>query len=413
MSLLERARATATTVRGAVGSPRRALVEGWRPASFDWPWAAPEQRWRGLLAGAVPVGLGLLACMLVVVPLWAITGSGASWAHAVGVAAACWLLVSGGGFGADGVSVSLVPVLGWAGAVWLVAHSLRRAAALADRPTLGLAPLALGGYAAAQVVVALLALAGPARPTLGGLVTSLGVPVTALLLDQARDPDEWVAERLPTWLTRAGRPALWGLAGLGSAALLLVLVQLVGRWSTVSGLYAALGTGMLASLVLTLLQLLFLPDLLVWALAVLSGPGFQVSAGGTVSLGGAQPGLLPMIPALGLLPPDGTNPGWAWLGLLVPVAVGVGVGRQATASWSRLADWRSRAATTGAAVGLVAVAVLVLAALSSGSAGEARLAHVGVQPLAVAAALLGELALGAALWLGWDTLRRRRIDVVD
>jgi hypothetical protein len=51
-----------------------------------------------------------------------------------------------------------------------------------------------------------------------------------------------------------------------------------------------------------------LPNLAVWALAWLAGPGFQIADGSTITLAGAHPGLMPMIPVLGALPSDGHGP---------------------------------------------------------------------------------------------------------
>jgi len=60
------------------------------------------------------------------------------------------------------------------------------------------------------------------------------------------------------------------------------------------------------------------------------------------------------------------------------------------------------------ACGLCAVALTGAVWLSGGSAGADRLAHVGANPWAVGAALLGELLLGAALTVAGSHLRSRR-----
>ena len=85
---------------------------------------------------------------------------------------------------------------------------------------------------------------------------------------------------------RAGCRAPCGPASTAPAVLLglgtvLVVVMVVARWSTVSGLHAAVNAGLVGGVVLTAAQLLVLPNLAVFALAWLAGPGFQIADGST------------------------------------------------------------------------------------------------------------------------------------
>ena len=139
-----------------------------------------------------------------------------------------------------------------------------------------------------------------------------------------------------------------------------------------------------------------LPNLAVWALAWLAGPGFQIADGSTITLAGAHPGLMPMIPVLGALPSDGTWSGWLILLLTVPVLAGVGIGWLACRSLARLSSWRTKLATAVTAAATSAVCVTVLAAMGSGAVGVERLSAVGTRPLLFGAVLLGQLVAGAA-----------------
>ena len=85
-----------------------------------------------------------------------------------------------------------------------------------------------------------------------------------------------------------------------------------------------------------LAQLLYLPTFAEWGVAWLAGPGFQITTGGAVTVTGAEPGLLPLVPVLGAVPPEASYPGWVMAALLVPVAPGWSPGgRPATrgAAW--------------------------------------------------------------------------------
>jgi len=61
-----------------------------------------------------------------------------------------------------------------------------------------------------------------------------------------------------------------------------------------------------------------------------------------------------------------------------------------------------------AAVALSAGVIGALTVLATGSAGVDRLRHVGPNPLAFTAALLGELIIGAVLHVALEQLRQRR-----
>ena len=200
---------------------------------------------------------------------------------------------------------------------------------------------------------------------------------------------------------RAGCPARyapafgarWLLLAVGTV---LVVAMVVARWSTVSGLNTAVNAGVVGGSALTAGQLLVLPNLAVWALAWLAGPGFQIADGSPITLAGAHPGLMPMIPVLGALPSDGTWSGWLNLLLTVPMLAGVGIGWLACRSLARLSSWRTKLATAMTAAATSAVCVTVLAAMGSGAVGVERLSAVGTRPLLFGAALLGQVVAGAA-----------------
>lgn len=389
MSLLDRVRTTVNASRETVDALR-----------------GHEEPWRAWVSGAVAVGVPWLATVTMAVLVWAVTpGSDAPWGQVLALASAGWFLGTGGAVSVDGVVVGIVPMVVWALAAAFTAYQLRRLAAHAEVPPRRLLPGFLGGYAAAAALVGLLTFAGPVRPTLAGLLGALSVPVVGAGVATLRDDD--LLDRLPPWAIRAVRPFVWGVAALGGLAALLLVGMLVVRWPTVSSLDAAVGAHGVGELGLLVGQLLFVPNLLVWAVSFLAGPGFQVAAGGTVSISGASPGLLPMIPALGLVPSDGLYPAWVSLAVLLPVATGVLVAWHANRQWSRLARWQDKARTTALAVLLIDLVVLGVALLGSGPAGSARLAHVGPQPWLVAGAVLIELVTGAGLALGVDVVRRR------
>ncbi|MBK8733579.1 MAG: hypothetical protein IPL93_12170 [Actinomycetales bacterium] len=373
-----------------------------------------DGRLPGLRAGLVAATVTWCAVLLLVALAWGTSAAGtADFGAAVGFASAAWLLGHGVGLGVGGGSVGLTPLGIWLAAVWVTLRTLERGR---DRDEVGWVRFTLdffGGYAVAVVAATLLTLLGPVRPSVVGLPLALSVPVAALALEVARGllrADDRLPERLtgiPAWAVRGVVPAARGVLALGGLSLVVVLAALVVRWDAVTSLYAVVSPGLVGGLLLTLGQLCYLPTLGVWALSVLAGPGFQVTAGGHIGLDGSHPGLLPMLPALGLVPGDGVYPSWTRAALALPVLVGVYVGRSADHQWSRLGRWRGKALSASVAVGLLGLGIWVLAALGTGAAGSGRLAAVGPAPGPMALSLTGLLAAGALLWLGWIALADR------
>lgn len=390
MSLLDRVRTSVHASRGTVDALR-----------------GQTQSWRVWVSGAVAVGVPWLATVAMAVLVWAVTpGSDTAWGQVLGIASAGWFLGTGAAVAVDGVVVGIVPLVVWGLAAAFTAYQLRRLIGHTGESPRRLLPGFLGGYAVAAALVGLITLAGPVRPTPAGLLGALSVPVLAAGVEALRT-DEDLQDRIPPWVARAVRPAWWGVATLAALAAVLLLGMIIVRWPTVSSLNAAVGAQGAGELGLVVAQLLFVPDLLVWALSFLAGPGFQVAAGGTVSVSGAAPGLLPMIPALGVVPSEGLYPTWVTLVLLLPVATGALVAWHAGRQWSRLARWQDRGRTAGLAVVLVNLVVLGSALLASGPAGSARLVHVGPHPWLLAGAVLVELMIGAGLTLSVEVVRRR------
>ena len=401
-SLRDRVRADS---RPETGSDAEVLEA---PSGLDW-WQAPA-------AGALAAAGSWLVLALPALVVWVATAhTTVGWGDALGVASAGWFLGHGASVAVGELSLSLAPLGLWLLALLLTVRGARRLLDRTERSAPGttwpralvrqVVPGFVLGYAAAGLLAWLLTLAGPARPGFAAVLVVLGIPVLALawaLLrryvagEECGVVGEWL-DRLPRWLPRAVRPGVHGAAILLGLGTVLVVIMVAARWSTVSGLHAAVNAGLVGGVVLTAAQLLVLPNLAVFALAWLAGPGFQIADGSTITLAGAHPGLMPMIPVLGALPSDGAWSGWLILLLSVPVLAGGVIGWLACRSLARLSSWRTKLATALAAVVTSAAGLTVLAALGSGAVGVDRLSAVGTRPLVFGAALLGLLVAGAAL----------------
>lgn len=203
--------------------------------------------------------------------------------------------------------------------------------------------------------------------------------------------------------TRAGlRAGVLGLVGLLAAGAVLLLLGLVLSWPTVTAMFLANGPGFGGGLGLLLLSVAYLPNALVGAASFAVGPGFSLGALIVRPLA-FHPGPVLGLPLLGAVPVR-SAPWWVVV-LLLPVAVGVGVGwacRRVTdpvPARSRRHDTRPRSdralgrlRAVGVAALVVSFGCLVLAAFAGGTVADGPF-----NPVTVAAGLLALSALG---WVG-------------
>ncbi|MBX9243916.1 hypothetical protein ICW40_03730 [Actinotalea ferrariae] len=194
-------------------------------------------------------------------------------------------------------------------------------------------------------------------------------------------------------------PVRAGVVGgvVAVAALLGAASVVTGYWvvssrAAAGDVVALLGVDTFGGLLLAVAQLAVAPNLVVWALSWLVGPGFAVGEGTLYSPAEVVAGPLPALPMLGALPVEGGGL-LRWAPVLVVVA-GVLAG-----AWLHRRLVVTRARDTLAAVAVVGVTAALLTGalvlLGSGSAGPGRLAVVGGSPVVVAVWVLAGTLAGA------------------
>lgn len=213
---------------------------------------------------------------------------------------------------------------------------------------------------------------------------------------------DWIED----WVPAARSMAATALRGGAAAAAFVLLVSAIAvaalvvlSYAEIITLYERLHADVVGGAVLTLGELAFLPNLVIWAAAWLIGPGFAVGTGSAVSPLATTLGPVPAIPLLGAIPAGETSFGFA--GLAVPVIAGFVAGA-VTGRGVRDEPAVTRA-VTALGIGVVGGALLgAFAAASAGSAGPGRLSDVGPDPILVA--LFAALEIGVAAVLGMATL---------
>ncbi len=359
-------------------------------------------------------------------PVAAVTA--AVWAAAVGLVVIGAVVVLGwavSGRGDDGISTALAA----SGVLWLVAHhapvvtksgatitllplalmalpmlALHRAGRWAARITgttaapdaALLVVAATATYAGIALGVAAVSSIGsaracrPRRPGVGRLVGVVGLGWGVASGAGLLAP---LGARVPDLVRRAALAAAVSACVLVMAAGLVSVVALVARWSTVTGLERQVAPGGLEAAELLLVSIAYLPNLLVWALSYLAGPGFSAGGGATVDPFSASGALLPGVPLLGAIPVDA--PPAAPLLLLLPVVAGA-LGALALRRRGTLALGEEVPALLLGALGAGIVAA-VAAAFAGGALGSARLAQLGPHAIPTGLALAALVAAGALL----------------
>jgi hypothetical protein len=188
-------------------------------------------------------------------------------------------------------------------------------------------------------------------------------------------------------------------------ATLLLVTDLVVHLGEAMRAADVLGGGAVAAIALIALTIALIPNASLCALGYLSGPGFAVGAGATVTLTGARPGALPTFPLVAAVP-HGPAPA---IVELAGIALLVGAG--AAAAWLVARSGRALMPSMGLALAAGAVTGVITAiavALADGPAGPGRMSVLGASPWQTGLAVAGEVAVVACGAAGALTWRRGR-----
>jgi hypothetical protein len=174
----------------------------------------------------------------------------------------------------------------------------------------------------------------------------------------------------PRWVLDAVRPAMFGVAALLALSCAVVAGSLIVHWGTMHDLYGITGS-LFGQLSLTLLSLLYLPNVVLGAAAVAVGSSAHIGFA-TFSAFTVFGGDIPALPILAAAPTPPLGPVWVAL-LIVGAASGVAVGQQCALRPLPLPLAMAKVAVAST---LAAVILAVLAFAASGSLGN--FGHVGV-----------------------------------
>jgi hypothetical protein len=362
---------------------------------------------------------GLLTCAAVAVIGWlAATFGGASGAIRAGASA--WLVAHKAGVTLGSGSLTVAPLgltlfFGWC--LYRGGKSAARSSA-ADRTQdlILLSGVFAVVYGLGALIVALLTADGalkvsPLSAFLGAASLALVAGTMGVLVESGAAGD--IADATPKGLRDTVPAAAAAVLTVIAIASLLYGVLLAIHFSRITGMLELLDAGVIGSVVLFAICLMLVPNVVLYVVAFLAGPGFQLGVGTTIAPTGVDVGNLPALPLLAAVPADGATPTYLLaLTAVVPVVAGVIAGlvvvRRGLADEDAEALGWDAFALRGAIAALLAGVVLyVLMAMSGGSAGPGRMSAVGIPgALPAAGVLAAGMAIGASITAAVAASRR-------
>lgn len=373
------------------------LARGTRRDTSSRPDPTSEQ-----VRALVGVALRLTGVAIVLISaavLVTLVSSNSPLTGAVGAIAAGWLALHQVSLTVTDAPLGILPLLPTALLVWAVARgsaravdpqsSLREAARVVAAAVAG--PLAATLIALAVITDATVVIPLAAPSALESLACVVGIHLVAACVGVVAviGPAECVRLGAPAWLPAAVRPAARAAGLLFAAGAAVTVASLVWSWSEVGGLLDD-DFGFVGVLGLTVLSVLYLPNVAVGAVAVLVG-GTAHAGGTTLSVFEIVGGPVPPVPVLGGVPTDLVGNAWPVL-LVVPVTVGALLGRDCGRLRLPVAETAYTVLCAAAGAGVLAA---VAGALASGDIGS--YGFVGVEPLAFGLVTFGWLAVPGVL----------------
>ena len=365
----------------------------------------------GVLAAIGAGSLGLLACLSVVVLGWATDpNSTGSAPGLIRTAGDLWLLAHRAPLTAGGHPLALAPLalsaLLFAFVARAAAGSLRRRRVRGRKDSLVAALAVAPPYA---LVLAVVAGATRTAQLSASPLAALGFGFVFAVLGALVGAARFVGwEELTKGWPQPARAVPVAAAAVAAVLLatgaLLVAASLAVDARAASSIARSVEGAGPAGFALLVAQVALAPNAAIWGSAYAVGSGFSVGVGTHVGPAGAALGAVPGLPLLAALPASGPAPALAWVSLVGVLAAGVAggvvLGRRLVGPQLQFAGaWM-------VAVAVAAAGVFALLCWLAGGSGPGRLAVLGPQPLASAAAVAQWVAL-SGVPAAWFTAARR------
>jgi hypothetical protein len=355
------------------------------------------------MAAAWAIAVGVASLVVLSLVVWAAdSGSTASAGGAMRFAAQLWLLAHRVPLRLPAGGALTIPPL----ALTILAGALvARGAAIVARTTectdgRDVATVTAAVTAPYAVIATIIAIATPSaafRPSVGAAFIC-AVMVGGLAAGIGAIRGSGLARATWDAMSAEARASLEGAsvaAGVVfAAALLLAIGSLLSHSRDFGDLVNSYGGGS-GQFAMVLLSATTLPNAVCFAVGYITGPGFAVGAGTSVSYGGSHLGAVPAFPLLAAVP-AGQAP-WQVMVVFIGavVAAGVAAGWRVAGAHGLTMEERFRGALVAGAVLGVFCAMVV--AFAGGPAGPGRLSAIGPSPWQVGLLVALEVSLVATI----------------
>lgn len=298
-------------------------------------------------------------------------------------AVSVWLAAHGAGITIDSVDVTFVPLglpvlisaVGW--------FLISRFKPSADRQSALLIVVSYG------LIVFACAIAFSAVHPFRALFGALLISSLAVLVAFRKN----FKTKIPKRFESAVRGVYFSLLIIAAGGLTVVAASLLVHRTTFSQMWMANSPNVIGFVFMLLLTLLMVPNISLWAISVMLGPGFALGAQTGVDFGGSQLVAVPSIPIFAAVPPAGGFGTAVFVLALIPlVAAGV-AGWQGSGDGS-LGKQIGSGALTGLASGVLLSGAL---AISGGAIGPELMSETGPNPLSVSAFAVVIFTVGGAI----------------
>lgn len=305
-------------------------------------------------------------------------------------AARIWLLAHGVPAEVGPVTLSVVPlgltlciavvasgVAGFAAQQLLHSRSVS-SAELSQRDRRALSLRVAGVFSASYVGSALVvsAVASPAGMAARAMIGAFLVAAVSGLVGAARVIGWELTAELPQWLRVVPKAVAAAQLVMIATSATVLAVALIRHHNRVEALHTGLDPGVLGGILLLGVQLLWLPNFIIWCGSWALGAGLQLGTGSIIAPSQTTTGLLPSIPVLGAVPAPGPGSGSA-LWWLASGAVAGGVAAWVVVAARRRARFDEVALVGGLSGMLAGLVFCLLGGLSSGDLGGNRLIDLG------------------------------------
>lgn len=320
--------------------------------------------------------ISLAGAILIAVFFYVLTASSPllgdiTWGSAAKFGAIWWLTTFGGQIAVGAGSVSLIPLFFTLLVAAGIYFPLKRAEIRRWNEVAG---ATFSGTILVGIVGLLTKAAGP------WWIAIIGTAIMCFVLAFLAGFRQLIKfETIPLWGIRAGTILRWLLIIYLVATLITLSGFLIFGMSNAVQIQRMFNQGVLGNTGLVIVQLLYFPVLLIWAGVWMVGGKVILGTGSFASILGSKIGLLPAIPAFGLIP--GPNFGQPWMAV-IPISVfflaGVVLVRMLKVLHT---DFRLFCAASIAAHLVSVLLIELIGVLGSGAIGAGRMAEFGPIPV--------------------------------